>query len=296
MYLRNAFGGPVRKISLDAGFGCPNRDGTLGRGGCIFCNPQSFSPSRQTDRQRPIAQQIREAAVRMRRHHESLQFLAYFQPGTNTYAPPDRLREVYFQAIEQSEIVGIIVGTRPDCLDDAVLDVLAEVASHTWLTIELGLQSIHEASLSWMRRGHRYEHFLAAVAKCRHRGFRIGAHVILGLPGESAEMMQATACEMARLRIDAVKLHNLHAVEGTDLADLVKSGQVILPESSEYVGWAVDFLERLHPECVIERLSADAPTQYLVAPAWCLQKSQVVAAIETEFRRRGTHQGAQFRE
>ncbi len=291
LYLRQVFGGPVRKVSVDAGFGCPNRDGALGRGGCVFCNPSSFSPARRAGTPFSIAEQIRVASGRLRRHDGIEQFLAYFQPGSNTYAPPARLREAYGEAIRQPGVVGIVVGTRPDCLAEGVLDALAEVASQTWLTVELGLQSIHEASLTWMRRGHRYADFVTAVGKCRELGVRVGAHVILGLPGESAGHVRATARELARLRIDAVKLHNLHAVEGTPLAEMVAAGQVVLQGQEEYVRWVVDFLERVPPECVIERLSGDAPQDLLVGPAWCARKGGVRAAIEAEFQRRGTHQG-----
>ncbi len=295
LYLRRTFGGPVRKVSVDAGFGCPNRDGTLGRGGCIFCDPASFSPSRRAAAPRTIAEQLRTAAERFRRRDGTERFLAYFQPGSNTYAPPDRLREAYREALRQPGVVGVCVGTRPDCLGDGALGVLAELASQTWLTVELGLQSIHEESLAWMRRGHGYADFLAAVAKCREASLRVGAHVILGLPGEGDAQVHATACELARLRIDAVKLHNLHAVKGTPLAEMAAAGQVTLPEQHDYVCWVVDFLERLPPECVIERLSGNAPAPYLAGPAWCAQNRAVRAAIDAEFRRRGTRQGSQYR-
>lgn len=292
LYLRQTFGGPVRKVSVDAGFGCPNRDGTLGRGGCVFCDPASFSPSRQSGTPETIPEQIRAAAERFRRRDGTERFLAYFQPGSNTYASPDRLRDAYRQALRQPGVVGIVVGTRPDCLDDGVLEVLSDLAAETWLTVELGLQSIHPESLAWMRRGHGYAAFPAAVAKCRAAGFRIGAHVILGLPGEGDKHVRATACELARLKIDAVKLHNLHAVKETALAEMLSAGQVKLPEQQDYVRWVVDFLERLPPECVVERLSADAPAAHLLGPAWCARKPAVRAAIEAEFHRRGTCQGS----
>lgn len=290
-YLRQVFGGPVRKVSVDAGFDCPNRDGTVGRDGCIFCNPLSFSPSRRLDNSRSIAQQIREAAGRLRRRHGTVRLLAYFQPGSNTYAPASRLRTAYWEALRQPGIVGIVLGTRPDCLPDEVLSVLAEIASQTWLSVELGLQSIHEESLKWIGRGHDYQEFPAAVEKCRNLGVRVGAHVILGLPGESSRHVHATARELARLKIDAVKLHNLHAVEGTELAKRVKAGRVTLPKRNQYVDWVVDFLERLHPECVVDRLVGEAPREFLVGPAWCAQKGDVLAAIEAEFNRRDTCQG-----
>ncbi|MDY0168775.1 MAG: TIGR01212 family radical SAM protein [Thermoguttaceae bacterium] len=296
LYLRQVFGGPVRKISVDAGFGCPNRDGTLGRGGCIFCNPESYCPNRRAAGPPRIAEQIGEAAERFRRRSGTEQFLAYFQPGSNTYGPPARLRASLQEALQQPGIVGIVVGTRPDCLAEGAMDVLAEFAPQTWLTVELGLQSIHEASLAWMRRRHGYSDFLEAVGKCRDVGVRVGAHVILGLPGESAEHIHATAHELARLGIDAVKLHNLHAVKDTELAEMVAAGSVHLPAKEDYVSWVVDFLECLHPECVVDRLSADAPRDLLVGPAWCAEKGAVLADIEAEFMRRDTCQGARCRQ
>lgn len=278
------------KISLDGGFGCPNRDGTLATGGCIFCDPDSFSPSRRVG-SRSIADQIQEGIRRLRGRYHVDRFVAYFQPATNTYAPLGRLRALYQQAIAHPEVVGLVIGTRPDCVPDDVLDLLAEFARQTWLSVEYGLQSIHDRSLDWMNRGHHYDAFLDAFQRSRQGGLRIGVHVILGLPGESPHDMVATARELARLEVDSVKLHNLHAVTGTPLADRVACGEVRLPGFREYVGYAVDFLEELPPSCVVDRLSGDAPRAYLVGPSWCLDKSAVRTAIEAEFRRRGTWQG-----
>jgi len=264
----------------------------LGHEGCIFCNPCSYSPSRRAGNAGAIARQIKDATERLRHRYGTERFLAYFQPGSNTYAPPSRLHQAYREALVQPGIVGIVVGTRPDCLSTEVLDVLAEFASQTWLTVELGLQSIHAASLEWLGRKHSYAQFLQAVHDCRNVPVRVGVHVILGIPGEPAESMHATARELARLKVDAVKLHNLHAVQGTELANMVLAGQVKVPEQEEYVSWVVDFLERLPVECVVERLVGDAPGDFLVAPAWCAKKTSVLAAIEAEFERRGTRQGA----
>jgi radical SAM protein (TIGR01212 family) len=289
LFFLRKFGQRVWKISVDAGASCPNRDGTVATGGCVFCDPASFSPSRRLGRG-SIREQIAEGIGRLR-NRRATRFVAYFQPGSNTHAPAARLREQWSEALDHPQIDGIVVGTRPDCLPDEIVRLLEEFAAKTWLSVELGLQTIHDRTLDWMNRGHRYESFLDAVGRSRGRGFEIGAHVILGLPGESHADMMATAAELARLEIDSVKLHNLYAVENTPLAAMVRRGEVRLPELAEYVGWVVDFLEVLPPSCVIDRTNGDAPPEYLVGPSWCLDKSAVRAAIEKEFRRRGSRQG-----
>ena len=289
-YLTGQFGRRVWKLSVDAGFGCPNLDGTLGTGGCAFCNIASFSPSRRSAAG-SISRQIDEAAARLRRRHRVERFLAYFQPATNTYAPVERLRTVFAEAAAHPAVVGLVIGTRPDCVPEDVLDLLAELARGTWLSVEYGLQTIHNRSLDWLGRGHHYDAFLDAVARSRRRGLRIAAHVIVGLPGETRRHVLATARELARLRIDSVKLHNLYVAEDTLLGRRFADAAFQLPDRREYAGYVVDFLEQLHPACVIDRLSADAPPQYLVAPRWCLDKSAVREAIQAEFERRETWQG-----
>lgn len=277
------------RISIDGGFGCPNRKGALGTAGCVFCDPASFSPARRTTTS-PIARQVEHAVERLEQRRGGSRFFAYFQPGTNTYAPVERLRTAYEEALAHPRVVGLIVGTRPDCVPDEVLDLLAELAKKTWVLLEYGLQSIHVRSLDWIGRGHGYDAFLDAVARSRRRGLQIGAHVILGMPGETAADMRATAEELARLEIDAVKLHNLHAVRGTRLAEMVAAGEVALPTLSEYVGYAADFLERLPASCVIDRLSGDAPRGYLLGPDWCLDKAAVRTAILAELECRDSWQ------
>jgi radical SAM protein (TIGR01212 family) len=221
-------------------------------------------------------------------------FVAYFQPATNTYGPIGRLREVYEEAVCHRSVVGLVIGTRPDCVADDVLDLLAEFSRQTWVSVEYGLQSIHDRSLEWIVRGHTAAAFRDAVVRSRRRGLSVGAHVILGLPGETREDMLATAEELAKLEVDSVKLHNLHALKGTRLAEMVGSGEVKLPGREEYVGWVVDFLERLSPACVIDRLSGDAPAERLVGPDWCLDKAGVRRDIEAELRRRDSWQGRRF--
>ncbi|MCR4413535.1 MAG: TIGR01212 family radical SAM protein [Thermoguttaceae bacterium] len=289
-FLRHRFGGRVWKVSLDGALPCPNTDGSLSVGGCVFCDAASYSPSRRLGLA-SVGEQLQHGIDRLRTRHRAERFLAYFQPGTNTYAPVERLRALYDEALAHPRVVGLIVGTRPDCVPDEVLDLLAGLARRTWVSIEYGLQTIHDRSLAWMNRGHDYAAFLDAVRRSRLRGLNIGAHVILGIPGETRDDMLATASEVARLRLDSVKLHNLYAVANTPLGAMVARGEVRLPELDEYVGWVVDFLERLPPQCVIDRLSGDAPPGYLLAPAWCRDKHAVHAAIHAELLRRDTWQG-----
>ncbi len=191
-------------------------------------------------------------------------------------------------------MVGLVIGTRPDCVSEEVLDLLAELAGRTWLVVEYGLQTIHDRTLDLLNRGHHYDAFLDAYHRSRRRNLNVGVHVILGLPGESRDDMLATAQALAQLDLHSVKPHNLYAVRNTRLADDVAAGRVRLPEFSEYVGYLVDFLEQLPGNFVIERLCGDAPPQYLVGPSWCLDKAAVRSAVEAEFRRRGTWQGCRM--
>jgi hypothetical protein len=289
-FLRGKFGRRVQKVSIDAGFTCPNVDGTVAIGGCTFCDNRSFSPSRRLPRQ-GVTGQIDEGIRRIKRRYDCDDFIAYFQPATNTYAPVARLRPLYEEALAHPRVVGMAVGTRPDCVPDDVLDLLAELARTTYLSVEYGMQTMHDRSLDWMNRGHHHDAMIDAVERSRGRGFEICAHIMLGLPGETPDDMLATAREVARLGVDAVKLHNLYAVKNTPLADEVAAGAVTLIERDAYVATLVDFIELLPRECVIERVSGEAPPDYFVGPAWCLDKPAVRAAIEKEFERRDTWQG-----
>ena len=295
LFLRQKFGGRrVHKVSLDAGLTCPNVDGTVTTGGCTFCDNRSFSPSRRVRRQDILAQ-LEDGMRRLRHRYEGLdQFLAYFQPATNTYAPVDRLREFYEAALAHPQVVGLAIGTRPDCVPPDVLDLLSEIAGRTYLSVEYGLQTMHDRSLDWMNRGHHHAATIDAVQKSRGHGFEICAHVMLGLPGESRADMLATAREVARLQFDAVKIHNLYAVKQTPLAEQVARGEVTLLGRDEYIAALVDFLELLPPTMVVERISGDAPPDYFVGPAWCLDKPGVLRALQAELTRRDTWQGKRF--
>jgi radical SAM protein (TIGR01212 family) len=293
-FLRRRFGRRVQKVSIDAGFTCPNVDGTVTTGGCTFCDNRSFSPSRRVPRA-GILGQIDQSIARMRmRYRKCKDFLAYFQPATNTYAPVERLRAVYEEALSHPRIVGLVIGTRPDCVPEDVLELLEELASRTYLSVEYGMQTIHDRSLDWMNRGHHHDAMIDAMERSRDRGFEIGAHAILGLPGESRDDMLATARELGRLGVDAVKIHNLYCVKNTPLADQVAAGEVTLMERAEYVRTLVDFIELLPPTMIVDRISGDAPPDYFIGPTWCLDKPAVKAAVLAEFARRGTLQGQRY--
>jgi radical SAM protein (TIGR01212 family) len=290
-FLRRKFGFRVQKVSIDAGFTCPNVDGAVAVGGCTFCDNRSFSPSRRIPRLKGVSAQIDDGIRRLKLRYRCDHFIAYFQPATNTYAPVERLRAVYEEALAHPRIIGLAIGTRPDCVPEPVLDLLSEFAAKAWLSVEYGLQSIHNRSLDWMNRGHHHDAFLDAVLRSRGRGFEICAHVMLGLPGESHADMLATAREVARLALDAVKIHNLYAVKGTPLADQVARGEVTLMEQADYIRTLVAFLELLPPTTVVERISGDAPPDYFIGPAWCLDKPAVRKALDEELARRDTWQG-----
>jgi uncharacterized protein len=292
-YFRQRFGQRVQKVSVDAGFTCPNVDGTVTTGGCHFCDNRSFSPSRRVRRQ-DVLDQISDGIRRLKTRYKCDQFIAYFQPATNTYAPVEKLRALYERALEHPQVIGLAIGTRPDCVPDDVLDLLEEIGRRTYLSVEYGVQTIHDRSLDWMNRGHHYGAFVDAMERSRGRSFEICAHVILGIPGEGHADMLATGREMARQKPDAIKIHNLYAVKDTPLAEQVERGEVTLLSRDEYVRALVDFLELLPPDMIVERISGDAPPDYFVAPSWCLDKPGVLLALRQELERRDTWQGKNF--
>lgn len=290
-YLRQRFGQRVQKVSLDAGFTCPNVDGTVAVGGCTFCDNRSFSPSRRTPRLKEIPAQLDEGIRRLQKRYRCERFLAYFQPATNTYAPVERLRNVYRQALSDPRVVGLVIGTRPDCVPPPVLELLAELAAQTYVAVEYGAQTMHNRTLKAINRGHDYESFLDAIDRSRGLGFQICSHIILGLPGESLEEMRATAHEMARLPIDAIKIHNLYIVRDTPMADQWARGELSLLDRDTYVRLVADILELLPRDMLIERISGEAPPDYLLAPTWCLDKPSLRQAVDDELRRRDGWQG-----
>lgn len=292
-FLRERFGSKVRRLTIDAGFTCPNVDGTVAVGGCVYCDNRSFSPNRRLPRATIRAQVARGIALLQKRYGAE-RFLAYFQAATNTYAPVDKLQRLYDEALDHPQVIGLTIGTRPDCVPDPVLDLIQQYARDRYVCLELGLQTIHDRSLDWMNRGHHFDVFLDAIGRCQGRGFDLCIHVILGLPGENRNDMLATADVLAGLPVQGVKIHNLHVVRDTPLEKMYRAGEVQLFEFDEYVQIACDFLERLPPTLVIHRLSGEAPPDYLVAPQWCLDKPRLLTAIRQELQRRESWQGREW--
>jgi radical SAM protein (TIGR01212 family) len=289
-FLRARFGCKVHRVTIDAGFTCPNVDGTVAVGGCVYCDNRSFSPNRRLPRT-TIREQVRRGIQILQAGNKAERFLAYFQAATNTYAPAAKLKRLYDEALDHPQVVGLAVGTRPDCVGDDILDLLEHYARDRYVCLELGLQTMHDRSLDWMNRGHHYDAFVDAVKRCQGRGLDLCAHVILGLPGESHADMMATALALAALPVNGVKIHNLHVVRHTPLEDAYLKGEVRLLERDEYVGIVCDFLERLPATMVIHRLSGEAPPDYLVAPLWCLDKPGLLQAIHVELESRDSWQG-----
>ncbi len=290
-HLKQRFGARVHKISVDAGFGCPNRNGGRSGHGCLFCDPGG-SGAVGLERRLSVAAQIEQGKEVMSRKYKATRYMAYFQPFSNTLAPVGRLRALYDEALAVDKVVGLAVGTRPDCVPDEVLDLLAEYHRRTYFWLELGLQSSHDRTLEWLQRGHDYATFAKAYDAARMRGLRICVHVIIGLPGESRADMLATADRLAELQVAGVKLHLLHVLRNTPLGSLYAEGGFQLLAMDEYVELVVDLLERLHPATLIHRLTGDGPRDQLLAPHWSLNKWEVLNAIDAEFARRGSRQGA----
>lgn len=289
--LKRVFGCRVHRISVDAGFTCPNRDGSAGTQGCIYCGGQG-SGSFGIARGATVAEQIEHGKEVMVRKYKAQRFIAYFQPYSNTYAPVERLRALYDEALAVKDVAGLIVGTRPDCLPPATLDLLAEYARRTYFWLELGLQSPLDRTLKLINRGHDFAAFTAAVQGGRERGIPLCAHVILGLPGETRDEMLATAAILNDIRVDGVKVHLLHVMRDTPLAELYRQGGVRVMDRDDYVGLVCDFLERLDPAVIVQRLTGDGGRDHLIAPLWSLAKFEVLNAIDVELARRGSRQGS----
>ena len=287
--LRERFGCRVQKISLDAGLTCPNRDGTLATGGCIYCNAQGSGTG--LARRYSLVEQLRRGQEQLRRRYGAKKFIAYFQSFSNTYAPLDTLKRLYREALAVEDVVGLAIGTRPDCVPDEVLDLLADLARETYLWLEYGLQSIHESTLAAINRGHGVGSFLDALRRTRARGLEVCVHVILGLPGEGRSEMLDTARALAALDIQAVKIHLLYVIRGTPLEALYCSGAYRCLSREEYVDLVCDFLAILPPTTIIHRLTGDPHPRELVAPTWALEKQANLRAVREALKRCDLWQG-----
>lgn len=289
-FLREHFGCRVHKVSVDAGFSCPNRDGTIASEGCIYCNNDSFRPA-TANRLKPVLEQIHEGIEVFRQRNKAGKFIIYFQPFTNTHAPLEALIPLYETALRHPEVVGISIGTRPDCIDDGKLAWLEKAASDHFVTLEYGLQSVYDTTLVRIRRGHSFQCWLDAMRRTRDRGIWLCAHLILGFPWESREEMLHAADVLSEQGLNFLKLHHLHVVQNTSLADEYHSKPFPLLGLEEYADLVVDFLERLNPEIYIERLVGTAPKDQLIGPEWGKSKAEVRRTIEQRLVARNTYQG-----
>lgn len=290
-YLREIFGERVQKISLDAGMGCPNRDGTISENGCIFCDGRGSGTGALTQQGISIINQIVEAQSYFKNRYNTKKFIAYFQSFTNTYAPVPILKALYNQALAPKDMVGISVATRPDCVDMDILKLLVSFAENYLVWIEYGLQSAHDATLKRINRGHDVACFERSVRMANECGLNTCAHVILGLPGENRKMMLETARFISSLPIQGVKIHLLYIVKGTYLAELYKKGEIRCLEREEYVDLVADFLELLPPDMVIQRLTGDPKKTELLAPSWAREKPKNLNLIRETLEKRNTWQG-----
>jgi uncharacterized protein len=290
--LRRRFGCRVQRVSLDAGFTCPNRDGSAGTGGCTFCGDRGAAAV-GVPIELPLEEQLRQSKAYLVRKFRAEKFLAYFQAYSNTYATVRELEPLYASVLSDPEVVGLIIGTRPDCLADDVLDMLAEFARKTYLWLEIGMQSMHDRTLARINRGHDHACSADAIMRARQRGILVCAHLIIGLPGETREEMLASVHELNRLGVDGVKIHHLHVLKGSRLAEEYMGVGLPLLDRDEYVQLVCDAVERLDEKILIHRLMGDGRTE-LLAPDWSRRKLEVLNMIDAEFAKRGSRQGSRL--
>ena len=292
-YLRKLFGCRVSKVNVDGGFTCPNRDGNRGIGGCVYCDPASFSPG-ATLAEIPIETQMAEGMAYHRKRLGSEKFIVYFQKFTNTYGPVQKLKNLYGRALAHPDVVGVSVGTRPDALADDAIDLLSELAQSKYVCLELGLQSMDDVILQQINCGHTLSDYLQAVERVTGRGIDICTHLIHGFPGESHADFMKTARLISSLPINSLKIHQLHAVKGTRLAQWYLDGRFIPLTHEHYVAAVCDFLEQIPSEISIQRLYGSAPLAIRVAPNWNLKNNQMWFSVVNELKRRGTWQGCRL--
>jgi radical SAM protein (TIGR01212 family) len=289
-YYRNIFGCRVQKITVDAGFTCPNRDGTVSTGGCIYCNSRGSGTGAHAEGL-SVSQQLTAGKAALSRRYKAEKFIAYFQSYSNTYGPVEKLKQLYDEALSVENVSGLSIGTRPDCVNKPVLALLESYAKESLVWIEYGLQSASDKTLLLINRGHDYKCFKDSVESTKGRGIKICAHVILGLPGEEKKHVLETAEAIAGLGIDGVKIHLLYVVKGTKMESLYLSGKYRCLEQDEYAGLVCDFLEILPEDMVIQRLTGDPHRNELVAPVWSLEKAKTIALIKNTLEKRDSRQG-----
>ena len=291
-YLKNRFGAKVYKITIDAGFSCPNRDGTISKGGCIFCD-DSGSFSQAHSNLLSIENQVNEGIKTLSQRFKAEKFMSYFQAYTNTYKSANELEKIYKSSLCHPDIVGISIGTRPDCVDEDKLNLISDISKDYYTWLEYGLQSSHDKTLLKINRGHDYECFLRAYEKTKEKGINVCVHVILGLWESRDEILQ-TAQRLADLKIDGIKIHMLCALQGTKLAQMYENKEIDFMSEDKYVSLVCDFLEILPPETTVHRLAGNGFRKTLIAPRWLGAKLNCLNKIDREFLKRNSYQGSKF--
>ena len=295
-FLRKHFDGKVQKIAIDAGFMCPNRDGTKGYGGCIYCNNQSFNPAYCRTRI-SVAEQIGRGKEFFARKYPQMQYLAYFQAYTNTYANISQLKQLYEEALNQEGVVGLIIATRPDCMPDELLSYLSQLAQRTFVMVEYGVETSHDRTLQLINRGHSWADVVDAVQRTAQHGVLCGAHLILGLPGETLSDFTATAERISRLPLSTVKLHQLQVIRGTRLAQMYANGEVELIEwtADEYIDVCLQVLQHLRSDLAVERFVSQSPADLLVFPRWGMKNYEFTHRLNKRLAGGQIIQGSMFR-
>ena len=298
-YFKKKFGERVQKVSVDAGFTCPNRDGSLATGGCTYCNNDAFNPS-YCESSKSVTQQIKEGIEFHKvRYRRASKYLAYFQAYSNTYAPLDYLKRIYNEALEVPGIIGLVIGTRPDCVDDKILDYLMELSGKVYLIIEYGIESCYNKTLERINRQHTFEQSIEAIEATSGRGIKTGGHLIFGLPGETRKEMLEEADIISRLPLNNVKFHQLQIIKGTTMAKeyLHKPENFEIFSWEEYREFMIDFLERLNPGFVVERITGEAPLRFLTGPRWGMKRTdQILNLFESRLEEKDTWQGRRWKD
>jgi radical SAM protein (TIGR01212 family) len=294
-FLKRHFACKVQKISVNAGFTCPNRDGTRGQGGCTYCNNQTFNPD-YCRTEKSVTQQLEEGKRFFARKYPSMKYLAYFQAYTNTYGELEQLKQQYEEALAVTDVVGLVIGTRPDCMPDALLVYLEALSRRTFLLVEYGIESTDDVTLRRINRGHTWQETKDAVARTAAHGILTGGHVILGLPGETREALVAQAATVSQLPLTTLKLHQLQLIRGTRMAREYEQHPeaFLLPDVDEYIDLVIDYIERLRPDLVLERFVSQSPAELLIAPHWGLKNFEFNHRLLQRMKQRGSRQGRLF--
>lgn len=293
-FLKEKYGCRIHKVSLDMGFTCPNRDGTVAQGGCIYCNNDSFVPPYARSRYK-MDFQIKHGIEYLKNRFKAEKFIIYFQAYTSTYGDAKELERMYREALKYDGVIGLAVGTRSDCMDEEKIEIFEKLAKEYYVSVEYGIESIYDKTLEFMNRGHDYQSVLDAIELTKNKGIHIGTHIIVGMPTETEEEMLAMADEVSGLGIDTFKIHNLHIIKNTQLARMYRENPFNLFSYEEYLKFIVKFLERLSPDIMLERLFTDTPQDLLIAPNWQERHNEIIYGIKQELERQDTWQGKFFK-